>query len=89
MSIDNDTLKRLQKSLPTGYAKIIRERLMKRRLFYSPVYIYQCINPNNIRDNEIIVDEAMSLLSEMKAKRDAKSKFLNSLMDDDAEPDQE
>jgi len=62
--ITTEELSKLRASLPVHHLKILSERTK-----YSTVYIWQVLN--NERQNQDIIDAAISLAKETKERREA------------------
>ena len=68
MAIDKKSLMKLRNALPKGFGKILKNRLEEQHHLFAPVYIYQCLDPNNKRYNDLIINEAIELIFDIKKK---------------------
>lgn len=64
MVVNTKIIKKLQKSLPAGYGKIISDRLFEKGIIVTPQHVYAVLNPNNERSNPDVVEEAILLRQE-------------------------
>jgi hypothetical protein len=68
MKISKNKLKILRDMLPKGSILIIRNNLSKKGHGYSQSYVSKCLDPNNDRYNEMIVNEALLLIEDLKVR---------------------
>lgn len=71
--IDKKALRKLSKELPYGYTTTIRTRLMSKNPDMAPFstdYIRKVLDPDDSRQNRIIIDEAILLRDEIKKDKD-------------------
>ena len=72
MPIDKKALKKLNKELPYGSSTKIRERLIEKfgeKFEYTTAYIRAVLSPDDLRENEVILSEAILLRNELRDKR--------------------
>ena len=66
MKLKTKVLKRLRKSLPPGVGPVLRARLLKAEHDFSAGYIYRVLSPDKDDYNELIIDEAIAYLEEIR-----------------------
>jgi len=64
--ISEESISKLRKELPKGFAEKIRIRLLDRGINYSRGMIQQVLNPENPRYNEEIILEAIAYKDDIK-----------------------
>jgi hypothetical protein len=72
MPITKKALKKLSKSLPYGSSVIIRERIIAKHgpeYAYTPAYIRAVLSPEDPRNNEVIIMEAIAYRAELTESR--------------------
>ena len=81
MKLSNKALKELKRLFPTGWARILQERISeKHERTFSTNYIRYVLDGKNQHHNEIIVQEAYSWFLELKDEVvKAESQILNSV----------
>ncbi len=81
MKISRDSLIELRKKLFRGSPKTIRLRLLAKGTIVSTQYISRCLDPDNKRYSQIIIEEAIMLGEENTNQMNQLSQRIGTLND--------